>query len=222
MISRMQSSSRGLLSLVVALLAAAGPGLAQTADRDSHFSIDIAGGFLVPVGTSAKVSESGVNLVIGFGHRFGQRFLVTSQFELAAFNDARSTGTLSTQATTEINLFRSSVGLEFLLSSPASPWQFSTRVSTGIGHVKSGGLPPRDLGFETRRVLIRLNADVFTLAGGFQVGRTLGSVTPFVRAETVFYFMGTNIGPLRGLDDSISRSESLIGFPIQVGLRFRL
>jgi hypothetical protein len=65
----------------------------------------------------------------------------------------------------------------------------------------------------------KINEDVFVLSGGLQIGRALGSLTPFVRVQPDIYLLGSDLGQLRPLNDDIGESGVLIGVPVQLGLR---
>lgn len=200
-----------LLALPIALLAPQGAS-SQAVDSESRYHLDVAGGLLVPIGNAARAAETGIDLALGFGHQLGSRLLLITEFHIASFFAGAPPN--DRVGTTDINFRRVALGVEIALLSPASPWRMSARLTGGISNAGSDpvGGPPS----------MKLLDDAFAMSAGIQVGRAVGPVVPFARVEATVYFVGSELAELQSLDDGISSSGPLIGFPIQVGLRLRL
>lgn len=191
-------------------------GIAQEPVAD--LSLDLLGGITIPVGDAAKVAGTGPLLAIGLNHRIDDRFSLVTEFHHSAFTESG----LRVVETTAINLSRVSLGVELRLGASDSRWQVSSRIGAGLTRV--GTNPTRSLpgtGFNVFNIT-KINTDAFSLTGGIQVGRRLGWATPFLRSQLELHFVGSNLGALRGLDESISESGPIIGVPVQFGLRFGL
>jgi hypothetical protein len=201
---------------VLLLGTSASPGGAQEPVAD--LSLDLLGGVTVPVGDAAKVAGTGPLLAIGLNHRINERFSLTTEFH---HSELTRSGRRIVEAT-DIQLSRASLGVELRLLSPGSRWQVGSRIGAGLTRV--GTNPTRSLpgtGFNVFNIT-KINTDAFSLTGGIQVGRRLGGLTPFLRTQLELHFVGSNLGVLRGVDQSISESGPIIGVPVQFGLRFRL
>jgi hypothetical protein len=80
---------------------------------------------------------------------------------------------------------------------------------------------PPGTGFNVFNIT-KINMDAATVTAGFQIGRSLGTLTPFLRAQLEVYFIGANLGSLRGIDEDIGESGPLVGIPVQFGVRIGL
>lgn len=201
-----------LLLPLLAILLAPEQASGQAADSESRYYLEVVGGLLVPVGDAARAAETGLDLSLGFGHRLGQRISLITEVHVAGFFASGPPGDRA--GTTDLSFLRIVLGVDAALLSPRSPWHVSARLTGGISNAVSdpvGGLPS-----------MKLLDDAFVVGGGLQVGRAVGPFAPFVRVETTIYFVGSELAELQPLDDRISSSGPLIGFPIQIGLRFRL
>lgn len=200
-----------LLALLVTLLAPESAS-SQSVDGESRYYLEVAGGLLVPIGDAARAAETGLDLSLGFGHRLGQRISLITEVHVAGFFASGPPGDRA--GTTDLSFLRIVLGVDAALLSPLSPWHVSARLTGGISNAVSdpvGGVPS-----------MKLLDDAFVVGGGLQVGRAVGPFAPFVRGEMTVYFVGSELAELQSLDEDISSSGPLIGFPIQVGLRFRL
>lgn len=187
------------------------------AQSQSHvLAIDIAGGPHVPVGNAALASNTGAAFSIGLVHRVNQRVALTTEFLVGSFAAGRPPS--ERVGTTDIGALSWAVGLEVLLTSRRSPWVLSARAEGGISAVGSDPVidPDRPPFF-----IAKINDDVFSLSLGLQVGRSMGAVMPFFRIQPDVYFVGSNLRELQALDDDIGGSGTLIGIPLQLGLRLR-
>lgn len=184
----------------------------------AELSLDLLGGITVPIGDAAKVAGTGPLLAIGLNHRINERFSLTTEFN---HSELARNGRRVVEAT-DIQLSRISLGVELRLASPESRWQVGSRIGAGLTRV--GTNPTRSLpgtGFNVFNIT-KINTDAFSLTGGVQLGRRLGGLTPFLRTQLELHFVGSDLGVLRGLDQSISESGPIIGMPVQFGVRFGL
>lgn len=203
------------ITCVLLLGTFASPGVAQEPVAD--LSLDLLGGITVPIGDAAKVAGTGPLLAIGLNHRISERFSLTTEFHHSEFTQDG----LRVVEGTDIGLSRVSLGAELSLGASESNWPASSRIGAGLTRV---GTNPalRPPGTDGRSSITKINTDSFTLTGAVQVGRRLGALTPFVRTQVEVHFIGSNLGRLRGLDDSIADSGPIIGIPVHFGVRFSL
>lgn len=203
-----------IFGLLLGMLATRG--IAQEPMAD--LSLDLVGGITVPVGDAAKVAGTGPLLAIGLNHRLDDRISLVTEFHHSAFTESG----LRVVETTAINLSRVSLGIEFRLSAHESRWQVGSRMGAGLTRV--GTNPTRSLpgtGYNVFNIT-KINTDSFSMTGGIQIARRFGALAPFLRPQVELHFVGSNLGALRGLDESISDSGPIIGVPVQFGLRFDL
>lgn len=185
------------------------------ARSQSHtLAIDIAGGPHIPTGNAALASNVGAALSIGLVHHVGQRVALTTDFSVGSFAAGRPPS--ERVGTTDIGALSWAVGLEVLLTPRLSPWVLSARAGGGLSAVGSDPIidPDRPPFF-----IAKINDDVFSLSAGLQAGRWMGGVMPFFRIQPKVYFVGSNLRELQALDEDIGRSGTLIGVPLQLGLR---
>lgn len=211
-IHRSAYSLPAVTGILVAMVAASLLVPACLLAQPSRLSLDVAGGLNVPGGDAAQVAGSSVAVTIGLVHRVDRRIALITDVQLAGF----AGGPIQERVgTTDISTFRWTLGLEVGLLTPPTAWQVDARVTGGISTIVTD--PFFDL--SRPRGLGKINEDVFVLSGGLQVGRALGSLTPFVRVQPDIYFLGSDLGQLRPLNDDVGESGVLIGVPIQLGLR---
>jgi hypothetical protein len=180
--------------------------------QPSRLSLDVVGGLNVPGGDAAQVAGTSVAVTIGLVHRIDRRIALITEVQLAGF----AGGPIQERmGTTDISTFRWTLGAELSLLSPSTAWQVDARVAGGISTIVT------DPFFDLARPLGlgKINEDVFVLSGGLQIGRALGSLTPFVRVQPDIYLLGSDLGQLRPLNEDIGESGVLIGVPVQLGLR---
>lgn len=188
------------------------------AQEQPDLAADVLVGAVLPTGNTARASGTGGSVGFGLMHRLGGRFSLTTDVQLTRFYDGVSEeegfGT-----STDISIWRITVGPALLLTSPASDWRLRIRAGLGIAGVRSGRLPPgsqepqeaRDEG---------LNEDVFSLTGGFEMSRPFASrFVPFARAQFDLYDMKHFLLGLSLLDQDIPRNGPLHSFSVQAGLR---
>lgn len=205
-----------LFTWAVLLSMSAVPGGAQ--QPKANLTLDLSGGVSLPVGDADKAATIGPALAIGLNHGLGDGFLLVTEFHHSAFMGSG----LRIVETTDLILSRVSLGVERRVTSSAARWKVSARLMGGVTRVVSDpvrsqpGQAPTDFGIS------KINTDSFSLTGGIQVARRLGRLTPFLRTQLELHFVGSNLGALRGLDESISESGPIIGIPVQVGVRFGL
>jgi len=180
--------------------------------QPSRLSLDVAGGLNVPGGDAAVVAGTSIAATIGFVHRVDRRIALITEVQLAGFDGG---ALLERMGTTDISTFRWAIGAEVSFLSASTAWRAEARVTGGISTIVTD--PFFDLSRPRRSG--KINDDVFVLSGGLQLGRALGSTTPFVRVQPDLYFLGSRLGQLRGLNEGVGESGVLIGIPVQLGLR---
>jgi len=198
---------------VCVAIASLGPG---TLVAQSPLAMDIAGGPNLPAGNASRISHRSVAVSVGLTHSLSSRVSLTTDVEAAGLDgESLANGANST----DISFLRWSLGAEYEFSRPGSSWIGLARMGIGYSSVVTDFIidpthPPR--GFA------KINDDVFSLYVGLQAGHSFGSVTPFLRVQPEIYFTGSNLRELQALDDELGDSGSLIGVPLQLGVRFHL
>lgn len=206
----------------IVLMIAAGAAMILLAPIDaaaqSRLSLDLAGGPHVPVGSAARAADHSAALSIGLTHRLSARVNLTTEFQVAAFSGG-PVQDRTRSGRTGINMQRWALGGEALITPLSSSWRLWGRVAAGFSSVGSDPVldPARPPSFTSK-----VNDDVFTLSAGLQLGRPLGPLLPFFRVQPEVYFLGSSLRELQPLDDEIGESGSLVGIPLQIGLRIGL
>jgi len=213
---RLVHAFRVLSALVlIQLLAHASPLHAQQPD----LAIDLLGGLAIPSGNTARATGSGGSIGAGIQHRISSRLAITTDLRLSRFYDG-----LSEQegfgSSTDLRIWRITVGTALRLTSPDSRWLLSARAGIGVAGIRSGPLPPGSQ--EPQESPTEgLNEDVFALTGGLELSRYLGSrYVPFLRTQFDLYDTKHFLLGLAYLDpENIPRNGPLHAFGVEVGVR---
>ncbi|MFW6084555.1 MAG: hypothetical protein ACODAA_05020 [Gemmatimonadota bacterium] len=170
---------------------------------------------------------TGTGLTAGFGilHRLGNRVHLTTDFQLSHYWDGRSAPSAEDQmlgnfgSTTDIDMWRATVGLMVRLTNTGSKWELNARGGFGVAGIGSGPLPPGSQE-PTEPPTTGLNEDVVAWTGGLELSRHLDtSFVPFVRVQADAYALGDWLIGLALLNPEVPRSGWLVGVPVQVGFR---
>lgn len=208
----------GVVTWAASLVLIGGTPDAATAQQQPDLAFDVLAGAVLPTGNSARASGTGGSVGFGLTHRLGGRLSLTTDVHFARFYDGVSEEA-GFGASTDISIWRITVGPALLLTSSVSDWRIRVRAGLGLARVRSGRLPPgsqepqeaRDEG---------LNEEVFALTGGFEASRHFASrYVPFVRSQFDLYDMKHFLLGLSLLDPEIPPNGPLHAFSLQAGLR---
>lgn len=196
------------------LLLSETPSVAQEPEA-ADLGLEVSGGVALPVGAAAKASGNGPAFAVVLNHRLGERFVLLTEFQHAAF---LGKGQRIVEST-DIIMSRVSLGVGMLHSRQESGWRVASRFSVGVARI--GSDPVRSLD-DTRFDITKINADVLSLGGAIKIERTLGGFVSFFRTGVDLHFAGSRLAALRSLDPAIGDSGPIVGIPLYLGIRFDL
>lgn len=209
----------------LAILLAFAPRAAEA--QQVGLAADLVGGPALPVGNTARASGAGMSVGFGILHRLGSRVHLTTDFALSRHWDGEASPSAEDQmsgtfgTTTDLDMWRATVGLMVRVTDDASPWRLRVRGGFGVAGIGSGALPPGSQE-PTERSTEGLNEDVVALTGGLELSRSAGSGSsfePFVRIQADAYDLKDWLVGLALLNPEIPRSGWLVSVPVQVGVR---
>lgn len=192
-------------------------------------AVDVVAGPALAVGNTATASGTGMSIGFGILHRLGGRVHLTTDFALSRHWDGEASPSAEEQisgtfgTTTDLDMWRATVGLMVRMTSDASPWRLMVRGGFGVAGIGSGALPPGSQE-PTEPPTKGLNEDVVALTGGLEVSRSPGpgsSFEPFVRIQADAYDLGDWLVGLALLNPEIPPSGWLVSVPVQAGIRIR-
>lgn len=190
-------------------------------------AVDVVAGPVLPVGNTARASGTGISAGFGILHRLGGRVHLTTDFALSRHWDGEASPSAEDQmagtfgTTTDLDIWRATVGLMVRVTSDASPWRLRVRGGFGVAGIGSGALPPGSQE-PTEPATAGLNEDVVALTGGLELSRSPGSGStfePFVRIQADAYDLKDWLIGLALLNPEIPPSGWLVSVPVQVGVR---
>jgi hypothetical protein len=190
-------------------------------------AVDVVAGPALAVGNTARASGTGMSVSFGILHRLGSRVHLTTDFALSHHWDGEATPSPEDQVagmfgtTTDLDMWRATVGFMVRVTSDASPWRLRVRGGFGVAGIGSGALPPGSQE-PTEPATEGLNEDVVALTGGLELSRSPGSGSffePFVRIQADAYDLKHWLVGLALLNPEIPPSGWLIAIPLQVGVR---
>lgn len=210
---------------VVAILLTVVPRVAEA--QQLGLAVDVVAGPALAVGNTARASGTGMSVGFGVLHRLGGRVQLTTDFALSRHWDGEASPSAEDQlsgtfgTTTDLDMWRATVGLMVRVTSDASPWRLRVRGGFGVAGIGSGALPPGSQE-PTEPQTEGLNEDVVALTGGLEASRLLGSDSsfePFVRIQADAYDLGDWLVGLALLNPEIPPSGWLVSVPVQAGVR---
>lgn len=190
-------------------------------------AVDVVTGPAFAVGNTARASGTGLSAGFGILHRLGDRVYLTTDFALTHHWDGEASPSAEDQmsgafgTTTDLDIWRATVGLMVRVTGDSSPWRLRVRAGFGVAGIGSGALPPGSQE-STEPSTEGLNEDVVALTGGVELSRAPGSGSsfePFVRIQADAYDLKDWLVGLALLNPEIPRSGWLVSVPVQVGVR---
>lgn len=188
--------------------------------QQPDLSVEVLGGVAVPSGNTARVSGTGGAVGFGVRHRIGRAAALTTDVQLSRFYDGVSESE-GFGSTTDLRVWRITVGAAFRVTNPRSAWEFDVRTGIGMAGVRSGRLPPGRSQEPQEAPDAGLNEDVFAFTTGFDLIRQFdGNYAPFFRAQFDLYDMKHFLLGLAPLHPEMPGDGPLHAFSFQAGVRF--
>lgn len=189
--------------------------------QQPDLAFDLVLGTAVPLGNTDETSSGGLAIGFGIQHRLSGRWALTTDFQYTTFGQDASPAS-GPGTGTDLDIWRITFGPAVRLTNPGSPWILSVRAGLGLAGIKSGDLPPGSQEPQEPRTG-GLDEDVFSLTGGFELSREVGSsFFPFLRMQADTYSLGRSLFGLALLNPAVPVSGSLRGASVVVGVRLEL